>query len=419
MTAEILSVGTELLLGDIINTNAAYIAKELATMGIDLYHQTVVGDNPERLKKALHDAFDRADLVITTGGLGPTFDDVTKETVAAYFGAKMVRNEEAMERIAGYYAKRGIELTPNTRKQAEVPEGCTVFQNNQGTAPGLAMEGKGKLVIMLPGPPKEMIPMFTDSAMPYLSRYSGKTIVSHTIHFFGIGESLLESRMHEYMLAHKNPSVAPYAKDGEVQVRVTASAPSHEEAEQMLQPVVAEICRDYGKYLYGVDIGTMQKALVAGLQKKHLTIAVAEGASGGNLAKRITDVPGSDQVFEMGVVTNTARAREVLAGVDTKVMETYGVYSEETARSMAQGIRRLSGADIGVAITARTGLESDSAGQELGLAYIAVDSDAYQHVTKVDLAGNRSAQSEFVRYVSSSSALWNGLKAAWKSGSAN
>ena len=261
--------------------------------------------------------------------------------------------------------------------------------------------------------------MFTDSAMPYLSRYSGKTIVSHTIHFFGIGESLLESRMHEYMLAHKNPSVAPYAKDGEVQVRVTASAPSHEEAEQMLQPVVAEICRDYGKYLYGVDIGTMQKALVAELQKKHLTIAVAEGASGGNLAKRITDVPGSDQVFEMGVVTNTARAREVLAGVDAKVMETYGVYSQETARAMAQGIRRLSGADISVAITARTGLESDSAGQELGLAYIAVDSDAYQHVTKVDLAGNRSAQSEFVRYVSSSSALWNGLKAAWKSGSAD
>ena len=371
MTAEILSVGTELLLGDIINTNAAYIAKELATMGIDLYHQTVVGDNPERLKKALHDAFDRADLVITTGGLGPTFDDVTKETVAAYFGAKMVRNEEAMARIAGYYAKRGIELTSNTRKQAEVPEGCTVFQNNQGTAPGLAMEGKGKLVIMLPGPPKEMIPMFTDSAMPYLSRYSGKTIVSHTIHFFGIGESLLESRMHEYMLAHKNPSVAPYAKDGEVQVRVTASAPSHAEAEKMLQPVVAEICRDYGKYLYGVDIGTMQKALVAELQKKHLTIAV--------------------------------------------VMETYGVYSEETACAMAQGIRRLSGADIGVAITARTGLESDAAGRELGLAYIAVDSDAYQHVTKVDLAGNRSAQSEFVRYVSSSSALWNGLKAAWKS----
>lgn len=354
-------------------------------------------------------------MVITTGGLGPTFDDVTKETVAAYFGAKMVRNEEAMARIASYYAKRGIELTSNTRKQAEVPEGCTVFQNNQGTAPGLAMEGKGKLVIMLPGPPKEMIPMFTDSAMPYLSRYSGKTIVSHTIHFFGIGESLLESRMHEYMLAHKNPSVAPYAKDGEVQVRVTASAPSHAEAEKMLQPVVAEICRDYGKYLYGVDIGTMQKALVAELQKKHLTIAVAEGASGGNLAKRITEVPGSDQVFELGVITNTAHARAVLAGVEPKVMETYGIYSEETACAMAQGIRRLSGADIGVAITARTGLESDSAGRELGLAYIAVDSDAYQHVTKVDLAGNRSAQSEFVRYVSSSSALWNGLKAAWKS----
>lgn len=415
MTAEILCVGTELLLGDIVNTNAAYIARELATMGIDLYHQTVVGDNPERLKKALHDAFDRADLVITTGGLGPTFDDVTKETVAAYFGANMVRDEEAMERIASYYAKRDIELTPNTRKQAEVPEGCTVFQNNQGTAPGLAMEGKGKLVIMLPGPPREMIPMFVDSAMPYLSRYSGKTIVSSTIHFFGIGESLLESRMHEYMLAHTNPSVAPYAKDGEVQVRVTASAASKEEAEQMIRPVVEEICRDYGKYMYGVDIGTMQKALVQELKSKGLTIAVAEGCSGGNVAKRITEVPDSDQVFAMGVVTNTAKAREVLAGVSPAVMETYGVYSEETARAMAQGIRRLSGADIGIALTGRTGLESNAVEQEIGLTYIAVDSDAYQHVTKVDLAGNRSGQSEFIRYVSSSSALWNGMKAAWKS----
>ncbi|MDY4953791.1 MAG: competence/damage-inducible protein A [Candidatus Onthomonas sp.] len=415
MTAEILCVGTELLLGDIVNTNAAYIARELARIGIDLYHQTVVGDNPERLKRALNDAFERADLVVTTGGLGPTFDDVTKETVAAYFGKKMVRNQEAMDRIASYYEKRGIELTDNTKKQADLPEGCIVFQNNHGTAPGLAMEGKGKVVIMLPGPPSEMIPMFDNSAVPYLMQYSGKTIVSSTIHFFGIGESLLESRMHEYMLAHSNPSVAPYAKDGEVQVRVTASAHTKEEAEAMIQPVVEEICRDYGKYLYGVDIGTMQNALVQELRKKGLTIAVAEGCSGGNVVKRITEVPGSDQVFEMGVVTNTVRAREKLAGVKAETMAQYGVYSEETAREMAEGIRNRSGADIGIAITGRTGLESDTVGEDLGLVYVAVDSEAYRHVTKVDLAGNRKAQSEFVRYVGSSSALWNGLKAAWKS----
>lgn len=415
MTAEILCVGTELLLGDIVNTNAAYIARELARIGIDLYHQTVVGDNPERLKRALNNAFERADLVVTTGGLGPTFDDVTKETVAAYFGKKMVRNQEAMDRIASYYEKRGIELTDNTKKQADLPEGCIVFQNNHGTAPGLAMEGKGKVVIMLPGPPSEMIPMFNNSAVPYLMQYSGKTIVSSTIHFFGIGESLLESRMHEYMLAHSNPSVAPYAKDGEVQVRVTASAHTREEAEAMIQPVVEEICRDYGKYLYGVDIGTMQNALVQELRKKGLTIAVAEGCSGGNVVKRITEVPGSDQVFEMGVVTNTVRAREKLAGVKAETMAQYGVYSEETAREMAEGIRNRSGADIGIAITGRTGLESDTVGEDLGLVYVAVDSEAYRHVTKVDLAGNRKAQSEFVRYVGSSSALWNGLKAAWKS----
>lgn len=415
MTAEILCVGTELLLGDIVNTNAAYIAKELAKIGIDLYHQTVVGDNPERLKRALQDAFDRADLVVTTGGMGPTFDDVTKETVAAYFEKKMVRNQEAMDRIVTYYQKRGIELTPNTKKQADLPEECTVFQNNQGTAPGLALEGKGKIVIMLPGPPSEMIPMFDDSAVPYLLKYSGKTIVSSTIHFFGIGESLLESRMHEYMLSHHNPSVAPYAKAGEVQVRVTASAPTKEEAVAMIQPVVAEICRDYGKYSYGVDVGTMQNALVQALRKKGLTLAVAEGCSGGNVVKRITEVPGSDEVFELGVITNTARAREALAGVAPETIKKFGVYSAETAREMAEGIRRSSGADIGIAVTGRTGLESDSDGKSLGLTYIAVDSEAYRHVTEVDLAGNRSAQSEFIRYVASSSALWNGLKAVWKS----
>ena len=415
MKAEILCVGTELLLGDIVNTNAAYIARELARIGIELYHQTVVGDNQERLKRALNEAFDRADLVVTTGGLGPTFDDVTKETVAAYFGKKMVRNQEAMDRISSYYEKRGIELTDNTKKQADLPEGCIAFQNNHGTAPGLAIEGRGKVVIMLPGPPSEMIPMFDGSAVPYLLQYSGKTIVSSTVHFFGIGESLLESRMHEYMLAHNNPSVAPYAKYGEVQVRVTASARTKEEADAMIRPVVAEICRDYGKYLYGVDVGTMQNALVRELRTKGLTIAVAEGCSGGNVIKRITEVPGSDQVFEMGVVTNTSRAREKLAGVRPETMARYGIYSEETAREMAEGIRRSSGADIGIAITGRTGLESDTVGEELGLVYVAVDSEAYRHVTKVDLAGNRKAQSEFVRYVGSSSALWNGLKAAWKS----
>lgn len=415
MKGEILCVGTELLLGDIVNTNAAHIARELARIGIDLYHQTVVGDNPERLKQALNEAFDRADLVVTTGGLGPTFDDVTKETVAAYFGKPMVRNQEAMDRIARYYERRGIPMTENTKKQADLPEGCTAFQNEQGTAPGLAMEGRGKVVIMLPGPPGEMIPMFRDSAVPYLLKFSGRTIVSSTIHFFGIGESLLESRMHEYMLAHTNPTVTPYAKRGEVQVRVTASARTKEEADEMIRPVVEEICRDYSKYLYGVDVGSMQEVLVHTLRDKGLTIAVAEGCSGGNIVQRITEVPGSDRVFEMGVITNTARAREKLAGVNPETMARCGVYSEETAREMAEGIRRLSGADIGLAITGRTGLESDSVEDHLGLVYVAVDSDAYRHVTKVDLAGTRSAQGEFIRYVGSSSAIWNGLKAAWKS----
>ena len=260
-TAELIAVGTELLLGNIANTDAQMISQGLSELGINVFYHTVVGDNPDRVRQAVDIAKKRADILITTGGLGPTCDDLTKVALAQAFGRKLFYHEPSAQRIRDRFAAMGRPVTENNYQQAMIPEGATVLDNDWGTAPGVAFEADGVRVIMLPGPPKEMIPMFTDSAMPSLRRYSSKTIVPHSIHFFGIGESLLESRMHEYMLAHKTPSVAPYAKDGEVQVRVTASAPSHEEAEQMLQPVVAEICRDYGKYLYGVDIGTMQKAL--------------------------------------------------------------------------------------------------------------------------------------------------------------
>ena len=412
MKAEILCVGTELLLGDIVNTNAAFIARELARMGIDLYNQSVVGDNPERLKKALTTVFDRADLVITTGGLGPTFDDLTKETVAAYFGKGMTEDAEALRRIKEYHTVRELPLAPNNLKQAQVPEGATVFQNDNGTAPGMAIEGKGKVVIMLPGPPREMVPMMLNSVVPYLMKYSGKTIVSHTIHLFGIGESLLEHQLKDYMLAHTNPTIAPYAKEAEVQLRVTASAATKEEADDLIRPVVDEICNMMDKYVYGVDIDSMQNALVKLLKEKNLKIATAESCSGGHVSKRITEIPGSSEVFEYGFITYSNAAKEKLLGVSAETLDTHGAVSEQCALEMAKGARAVSGADIGISVTGIAGPDGGTEEKPVGLVYIAVDSDAYSHVTK--LQNGKNANREHVRFLSSSSALWNAIKAAKK-----
>ena len=225
-SAEILCIGTEILMGDIINTNAAYIAKELAGLGINVYHQSVVGDNPQRLKESLALAFSRADIVITTGGLGPTYDDLSKETIAAYFNRKLVMDEESLHAIECHFLRLNRVMTDNNKKQAMMPEGCVIFANHNGTAPGCAIEGEGeqqgKTAIMLPGPPREMKPMFEQGVKPFLLKDSDTRLVSHTMHFFGIGESMLESILHELMEESTNPTVAPYAKTGEVQLRVTA-----------------------------------------------------------------------------------------------------------------------------------------------------------------------------------------------------
>ena len=244
-SAEILCIGTEILMGDIVNTNAAYIAKELAGLGINVYHQSVVGDNPQRLREALELAFSRADIVITTGGLGPTYDDLSKETIAAFFGRELVMDQESLHRIECHFLRQNRPMTENNKKQAMMPQGCIIFPNNNGTAPGCAIEGtgeqQGKTAIMLPGPPREMKPMFEESVKPFLLKDSDTRLVSHTMHFFGIGESMLESLLRDLMEHSLNPTVAPYAKTGEVQLRVTARVQNGEDAEALLQPVMEKI----------------------------------------------------------------------------------------------------------------------------------------------------------------------------------
>lgn len=269
MKAEILCVGTELLLGDIVNTNAVYLAKELAKLGINVYHQAVVGDNPERLKASLKEALSRCDLVITTGGLGPTCDDLTKETAAEVLKLPMEENAEELQHIKEYFKKINRTMTENNRKQALIPKGAVILKNGFGTAPGILAENNGKFLALLPGPPREMRPMFDNELAPILKKYTGKTLVSRTIHIFNVGESSVESKLKDLMNSLENPTLAPYAKDGEVLLRVTAAAESTEKGYEMIEPVIEKVRETIGnEYIYGIDVGNLQTALVKALHEK-------------------------------------------------------------------------------------------------------------------------------------------------------
>ncbi len=413
-SAEILCIGTEILMGDIINTNAAYIAKELAGLGINVYHQSVVGDNPQRLKESLALAFSRADIVITTGGLGPTYDDLSKETIAAYFNRKLVMDEESLHAIECHFLRLNRVMTDNNKKQAMMPEGCVIFANHNGTAPGCAIEGEGeqqgKTAIMLPGPPREMKPMFEQGVKPFLLKDSDTRLVSHTMHFFGIGESMLESILHELMEESTNPTVAPYAKTGEVQLRVTARVKQGEDAEVLLQPVMEQIKEKVGEFLYGIDVGDLQTAAVWALKEKNLHVAVAESCTGGYVAKRITDVSGASDVFECGICSYSNRIKHQILGVKQETLDTFGAISEETVREMAEGVRRISGAEIGVSVTGNAGPQA-SEGKGVGLVYIGVDSDHFKKVFMLHVNRKDQDARETIRYLASSHALSLILKA--------
>ncbi|MBR6789808.1 MAG: competence/damage-inducible protein A [Oscillospiraceae bacterium] len=404
MSAEILCIGTEILIGDIVNTNAAYIAKELAGLGVNVYHQSVVGDNPARLKEALDLGFSRADIIITTGGLGPTYDDLSKETIAAWFGRELKLHVPSLEAIERYFTKSGRVMTENNKKQAYMPEGCIVFDNPNGTAPGCAIEGDGKIAIMLPGPPREMKPMFDNHVAPYLAKLSGWTFRSHNLHFYGIGESALEDRLREMMIKGSNPTIAPYAKTGEVMLRVTARAESAEEAEALLSPAVEAITDEVGEYLYGIDVGDLQTAAVKALSKQGLTVASAESCTGGYISKRLTDVSGCSSVFQYGFVTYSNEAKEKLLGVPHEVLERYSAVSAETAIEMAKGARRVSGADIGIASTGNAG-PGASEGKPVGEVYIAVDSDWFSEVVPLNFFRHDEDAREYIRWLASSRAL--------------
>ncbi|HAN44716.1 MAG TPA: competence/damage-inducible protein A [Ruminococcaceae bacterium] len=409
MNAEILCVGTELLLGDIVNTNAAFIAKELAQIGVNVYYQSVVGDNSERLKSSQKLALSRSDIVITTGGLGPTYDDLTKEAVAEFFNRKMKMHEPSLNKIKELFNKINREMTPNNEKQALMPEGATVFTNECGTAPGLAVEGDGKIVILLPGPPREVYPMFRNSVLPYLTKLTDHILVSKTIHIFGMGESKVEALLKDLMVSSTNPTVAPYAKDGEVQLRVTASCKDKNESDKLIDPIIEQIRGVIGDCIYGIDVETLQNAVVLKLKEKKKTLATAESCTGGLISKRITEIPGSSAVFGCGICAYSNEIKKSLLGVKAETLQKFGAVSQQTAIEMAHGVRKLSGADIGLSVTGIAGPTGDE-NKPIGLVYVCAASDTAQKVVELKLARGYENERELIRYLASSNALHLVLK---------
>lgn len=370
-TAEIIAVGTELLLGNIVNTNARDISQALSAVGVNVFWHTVVGDNPQRLKEALDIARRRADIIITTGGLGPTYDDLTKQTICEAFGKPLVLHPDILETIRVYFEKNvHMKMPSNNVQQAELPEGCTVFDNPVGTAPGCAFEADGVHVLMLPGPPFEMLTMLKNHVVPYLRRLSSEVIVSHDIMTFGLGESPMEELLREKMSHMENPSLATYAKPSEVRLRATAKAASQEEAEAMLTPVVKEVTDFLGDYVYGVDVPGLENACMALLKERGLTFATAESCTGGRVAERITALPGASAVYRGGVVSYWTGVKADVLGVPAEMLDTYGAVSEQTAKAMAQGARRITGADIAVSVTGVAGPDPDERGVPVGIVYI-------------------------------------------------
>ncbi|MTS63967.1 competence/damage-inducible protein A [Pseudoflavonifractor sp. BIOML-A5] len=372
--AELIAVGTELLLGNIANTDAQMLSKGLSALGINVFYHTVVGDNPERLKAAVALAKTRADIIITTGGLGPTCDDLTKNVLAECFGKKLVYDEESAARIRAYFDRLHTNrpMTENNLQQAYLPEGCTILSNDWGTAPGCAFEADGVHVIMLPGPPRECAPMFEHRAAPYLRSLSDGTIASRTLRIFGMGESSVEARLRDRMNSMQNPTLAPYAKTGEVELRITAKADTLGEAQALIAPVEKELCEMFGPLVYGADVDSLEQVVAMHLKLKGLTLGCAESCTGGLAAKRMTDLPGASAVFKGGVVSYTNEVKQNVLGVPQALLEEYGAVSEQVAAAMARGARKVLGCDLALAVTGVAGPDPDDRGNPVGLVYVAL-----------------------------------------------
>jgi len=393
MKAEIIAVGTELLLGQIANTNGQYLSQKLAEIGIGVYFHTVVGDNMGRLTEVIRMATQRSDLLIFTGGLGPTQDDMTKEAVAAVLGRGLVTDQPAMERIEAFFSQRGITMTENNRKQALVLENSTVFPNDYGMAPGMAASQQGVTYLLLPGPPSELYPMVEHYVMPYLAGLLPDQRVFHStvLRFYGIGESALEEKLLDLIEQQSNPTIAPYAKEFEVTLRLTARAETVAEAEALIAPVEAEIHRRVGSYIYATGETSLHEVLVHALLARHETVTFAESCTGGRVASLLTSVSGSSAVFPGSIVCYSNEMKHQLLKVPQAVLQDAGAVSAETAKLLAENVRHTMGTTYGISITGVAG-PNPTEEKPVGLVYIGIAGEGQAtEVKQLQLAGQRQA----------------------------
>jgi putative competence-damage inducible protein len=409
MRVELVSVGTELLLGDIVNTNTAYLSKELAALGFGVFRQTTVGDNRERLLKTLESAFLENDTVIITGGLGPTDDDITKECAAEYFGREFYFHEYSWVKILERLTRSGRNIiTENNKKQAMIPEGAIVLENYCGTAPGIIIEENNKRIILLPGPPREMRDMFEKSVKPYLEKFSSKQFISKYVRFYGIGESLLETKIKDIMDNQTNPTLALYAKTGEVLLRITVSGNDRAECEDLIRKQLDEIEKRVGEYIYLVgdeDISSTQtemNTVVANLLiENKFTISIAESLTGGKISSMLVEKSGISEALLEGVVCYSNKSKIDTLGVREETLEKFGAVSEEVAKEMVLGVAKRLGADFAVATTGIAGPNSDGSGKPVGLVYIGIYAQGDISVKECLFTGDR----ELIRYRTSVEAL--------------
>lgn len=391
MKCEILAIGTEILLGDILNSNAQYLSKELANLGFDVYYHEVVGDNKERILEALKKSFDRSDIIITTGGLGPTKDDLTKETVAEFLGMEMCLHEESLNNIKEYFNRMGREFVKSNEKQAYFPKEAIILKNNNGTAPGAVFEKNNKAIIVLPGPPKEMKGMFEDGVKKYLEKLTDETIVSEVIRVFGIGESKAEEELQDLIDNGKNPTIAPYAKEGEVIFRITSKAKTKKEAEELIKPIKEEIYNRFGDAIYNTGEVSLQDTVAKILIDKNMTIGVSESCTGGLVSSKLIEYPGVSEVFLEGAVTYSNEAKMRTLNVKKETLEKFGAVSRETAKEMAEGIAKRCNSRVGISTTGIAGPGGGTDEKPVGLVYFGLYIDgkvtSYKHI----FTGDRNA----------------------------
>lgn len=395
MTVELISVGTEILLGNIVNTNAAYLAEQCAALGLSCYYQTVVGDNEERMEATIRQAVSRSDVVILTGGLGPTKDDLTKEVTAKVFGRELYEDPHSRARIEEYF-RRGHagKVTDNNWKQAMVPEGAKVIDNDNGTAPGLILEGEA-IAILIPGPPNEMKPMFDKKIAPYLNALQPEGIYSRMVKICSVGESRAETMIADLMDQQTNPTIAPYAKTGEVHLRVTAKAKSEADAEALMEPMLQELKSRFGDRIYTMEEDvTLEEAVVRLLEEKHFSVTTAESCTGGLLAGRLMNVPGASSVYKEGFITYSNEAKERLLNVNRETLVQYGAVSPQTAIEMVQGVAKVAGADAAISVTGIAGPGGGTKEKPVGLVYIGCYVNGRVHVEECFFHGNREKNRE-------------------------